>query len=178
MVRAIGFQPMVFSTARGDPSAAVSQYPTAMLPILLAIAAGVCWGVGEFFTKQALRTGQIGSFTAVAIRDTVALPLVWLAYWIAAVRMKAEPTNWAQADTSVLLKVILGSGVSAGALGLLCFYGALKVGEFSTVKPIAFTVAPAIAVLLGTLFLGDTFTLKKGVGVACVLIGVILVATK
>lgn len=149
-----------------------------MLPILLAIAAGVCWGVGEFFTKQVLRSGQIGPLTAVAVRTAIALPLVWVAYFVFAVRMKTEPTNWLHADTSVLLKLVLGSGLAAGALGLLCFYGALKVGELSTVKPIAFTLAPAIAVLLGTLILHEPLTAKKLGGIACVLVGVVLIATK
>lgn len=149
-----------------------------MLPILLAIGAGICWGVGEFFTKQALATKQVGPFTAVAIRDTVALPLVWLAYFIAAVRLKSEPTNWMEADAPVLWKVVLGSGLGAGALGLLCFYGALKVGELSTVKPIAFTVAPAVAVMLGAFILHEPVSTKKIAGVVCVIAGVALIATR
>jgi transporter family protein len=58
------------------------------------------------------------------------------------------------------------------------FYSSLHVGEISTVKPIAFTVAPAVGVLLGAMFLGEPLTVKKILGVLCVLAGVVLIATK
>jgi len=44
-------------------------------------------------------------------------------------------------------------------------------------KPIAFTIAPATAVLLGALFLGEALTMRKVLGVAIVLIGVMVIAS-
>lgn len=145
-----------------------------MNAILLAIAAGLCWGVGELFTKSALHTRQVGPLAAIAIRSTVALPLLWLAYWMAAHVMKAEPRDWMKADASTLLKLILGSGLVAGAGGMICFYAALNVGEISRIKPVAFSVAPAVAVILGWLVLHETMTWQKAVAVLLILAGVVL----
>ena len=69
---------------------------------------------------------------------------------------------------------MLGSGVCAGAAGMICFYVALSLGEISKVKPIAFAVAPAIAVLLGWLVLGEAMTPRKAAGVLMILGGVVL----
>ena len=49
-----------------------------MKAILLAVTAGLCWGVGELCTKSVLHGGRIGPLTAIAVRSTVALPLLWL----------------------------------------------------------------------------------------------------
>jgi transporter family protein len=142
--------------------------------VLFAIAAGVCWGVGEVFTKSVLHSKQIGPITAIAVRSTIALPVLWTAYYFAVARSKMEPTGWLHADRGVLLKLTLGSGLMAGAAGMLCFYVALHFGEVSRVKPIAFALAPTIAVLLGVGILHEPMSVRKGAGVACILLGVLL----
>ena len=68
-------------------------------------------------------------------------------------------------------------GLIAGAGGMLCFYLALSFGEVSRVKPIAFSLAPAIAVMLGVLFLHEAFDWRKAGGVALIIAGVIVLAT-
>ncbi|MBM4062891.1 MAG: hypothetical protein FJ265_17620, partial [Planctomycetes bacterium] len=65
-----------------------------MQAILLAIAAGLCWGVGELCTKSVLHGHKIGPLTAIAVRSTLALPVLWLA-WYAAV-------HWLQAEARPL----------------------------------------------------------------------------
>lgn len=148
-----------------------------MYAIILAVMAGLFWAAGELLTKMALSTGQIGPIAAVAVRCVVEVPVIGLVYLILVSRYETEPTQWWFADKGVLLKVVIGSGVLAGAGGLTCFYLSLKFGEITTVKPIAFTVAPATAVLLAVIFLGERPSMQKWAGVACVLIGVILIAT-
>ena len=75
----------------------------------------------------------------------------------------------------VLPEVVdIGSGLVAGAGGMICFYGALSLGDISQVKPVAFTVAPALATVLGWLLLGEAMTLRKALAVALILAGVIL----
>jgi transporter family protein len=147
-----------------------------MKAVLIALAAGLCWGIGEVFTKSVLHGRQIGPLTAIAVRSTVALPLMWLVYaWFVHVRT-AEPRTWLQAEPATLGKLVLGSGIVAGAAGMILFYLALSVGEISKVKPIAFTVAPATAVVLGWLVLGESMSLSKAAGVLLVLAGVVLLA--
>ncbi len=145
-----------------------------MKSILVALAAGLCWGIGEVFTKSVLHSGRIGPLTALAVRSTVALPLIWLALLAAGSVIRAEPRGWLSAPPPVLLKLLLGSGVLAGAAGMIFFYTALSLGEISRVKPIAFTVAPATAALLGMLVLGEPLTARKLAGIACLLVGVVL----
>ncbi|TVQ61531.1 MAG: hypothetical protein EA379_06240 [Phycisphaerales bacterium] len=147
----------------------------AMNAVLLAIGAGVCWGIGELFTKSVLHTKQVGPITAIAVRSTVALPVLWAAYLIAMRYSGAERAGWWRTiETPVLLKLVLGSGLVAGAAAMIFFYSALSVGEISRVKPIAFTLAPAVAVLLGWLILQEPMTLRKGIGVVMILAGVLL----
>ncbi len=141
-----------------------------MVAIVFAVLAGLCWGVGEVFTKSVLHTKSIGPITAIAVRSTVALPVMW-AVWAALVAgRKMEPVKFWQAETATLLKLIFGSGLIAGAGGMLCFY-------VSRVKPIAFSLAPAIAVMLGVLFLHESFDWRKAGGVALIITGVIVLAT-
>jgi len=146
-----------------------------MKAILLAIAAGLCWGVGELFTKSALHSRQVGPLAAIAIRSTVALPLLWLAYWGATRAVRLEQPGWiGTIESSTLWKLFLGSGVIAGALGMIFFYSALNLAEVSRIKPIAFSVAPATAVVLGWLVLREEMTWSKALGVAMILAGVVL----
>lgn len=147
-----------------------------MNAILLAVAAGLCWGVGEVFTRSVLHTGKVGPITAIAVRSTVALPVLWAAYFLAHRVFKSEPANWTSAPTPVLLKLVLGSGLVAGALAMICFYAALSMAEVSKIKPIAFCLAPAVGALLGWLALGESMTPRKAIGIAVVILGVLLIA--
>lgn len=149
-----------------------------MKAIIFAVLAGLCWGVGEVFTKLVLHTKEIGPVTAVAVRTTAALPLMWLVYAVTVHGMKLEPAAWTSAKPETLLRLFLGSGLLAGAGGVLFFYLALNYGEVSRVKPIAFALAPAIAVVLGWLFLNEVMTVKKVAAVGLILAGVVMLSTK
>lgn len=150
-----------------------------MKAVLLAVAAGLCWGIGELCTKSVLQTHKIGPMTAIAVRSTIALPVIWLA-WVAVVRalgIEARP-SWRELGGGDLAKLILGSGLMAGAAGMILFYSALNLDEVSRIKPIAFTIAPATAVILGWRLLGESMTWRKGVAVAMILGGVVLLTGK
>ena len=144
-----------------------------MKAMLLASLAGLFWGVGEVFTKSVLHSGKIGPVTALAVRSTVALPVLWITWWIVS-RRGLEPTGWTQADGPTLAKLVCGSGLIAGAGGMIFFYLALHAGDISRIKPVAFTLAPATAVLIGWLVLGDTMSTQKIVGIGLVLAGVVV----
>lgn len=167
-----------------DPSRAVGDGVFCILPprrklppmkaALLAILAGVGWGVGEFFTKQVLHTGRVGPVTAITVRSTVALPILWAAYFLFVHARGTEPRDWSGAGPATLAKLVLGSGLAAGAFAMLCFYGALHHGPISKVKPIAFTLAPMVAVLLGWAVLGEAMSVRKAVAVLLIVSGVVL----
>ena len=145
-----------------------------MKAVILAVLAGVGWGVGEFFTKQVLHTGRVGPVTAITVRSTVALPVLWAVYLLFVHARGGEPRDWTGAGTATLLKLILGSGLVAGAAAMLCFYGALHHGPISKVKPIAFTLAPVVGVLLGWTLLGEAMSARKAVAVVLIVAGVVL----
>ena len=146
-----------------------------MKAVLLAVMAGVCWGVGEFFTKQVLHTGRVGPITAITVRSTVALPVLWAVYLVFVQLRGTEPRDgMSAAGTATLAKLVLGSGLVAGAVAMVCFYGALHHGPISKVKPIAFTLAPVLAVLLGWLVLGESMTVRKAAAIALIVTGVVL----
>lgn len=148
-----------------------------MNAIALAVAAGCCWGLGELCTKAVLHTGKVGPLTAIAVRSAVALPLLLAAAWAATRGAGGEPRGALAALTrGELALLLLGSGVVAGAGGMLCFYAALGRGDISQVKPVAFALAPALAALLGWLALGEPMSWRKAAGLLLILLGVVLLA--
>lgn len=150
-----------------------------MRAVLFAIIAGLCWGVGEIFTKAALSSRQIGPMGVLLVRATVTLPPALLAYLAAAYLMKTETAAWwRQMDASVWAKLVIGSGLMAGFAGVFFFYLGLASpgGEISRLRPIAFSLAPASAVVLGWLLLGEAMTMRKAAAVAMIVIGIVMLA--
>ena len=154
-----------------------------MQAIIFAVVAGLCWGIGEVCAKAVLHTHKVGPFFAVALRTTLALPIIWGAYLVARKLApqgagKGLALNGEDALTIKQWALLLGgSGVVAGAFAMIAFYISISMGEVSKMKPIAFTIAPATAVILGTMFLGEALTVRKVLGVLIVLAGVLVIAT-
>jgi uncharacterized membrane protein len=146
-----------------------------MLPYVFAVLAGLCWGVGEVFTRAVLHTREVTPLAAIALRSTVALPLLWIAWAVSrAASAPGAPSLLEHASLATQLKLVLGSGLLAGAGGMAFFYLALAGAEVSRVKPIAFGLAPATAVMVGWLVLGEPLSAPKVVGLVLILIGVVL----
>lgn len=148
-----------------------------MKAILFALLAGLCWGIGEVATKQVLASKQVGPFAALAVRMFGACLLAAGAYLVAVVALKSEPTRWWTAPTPVLLKLLLGTTLAAGFGGVCFFYVALKFGDISLVKPIAFVLAPVTAALIGWLLMGEPMNTRKGLGIALGLAAIVLIAS-
>ncbi|HMN40071.1 MAG TPA: EamA family transporter [Phycisphaerales bacterium] len=148
-------------------------------PILCAILAGLCWGVGEIFTKSAINSREIGPLGTVLVRAAVTLPLAMIGFFVAYKLMRTEPQPfWHHLSAATWLKLIFGSGLLAGFAGVFFFYFGLSLpgGEISILRPIAFALAPATAVLLGWWFLGEELTIRKVVAVTLILAGILMLA--
>tara|TARA_B100001059_G_scaffold231826_1_gene268435 strand:+ start:1207 stop:1611 length:405 start_codon:yes stop_codon:yes gene_type:complete len=118
--------------------------------------------------------------TALLIRALVALPVIVLAWWLMVKgigTLDPEPSI-REMDLVSWVKVVVGSGLLAGAIGIIFFYVALSVGDLSVVKPVAFAVAPLVAVLLGWLVLGETMDLRKVAAVLLIVAGVVLLSVQ
>lgn len=150
-----------------------------MQAILCAVLAGLCWGVGEIFTKAAINTREIGPLGTVMLRAAVTLPLAVAGYLVAHAVLKTEPQAWwRDMRPGTWVKIIVGSGVLAGFAGVFFFYLGLSLpgGDISKLRPIAFALAPATAVLLGWWFLGEEMTIRKGAAVVLIVVGIVMLA--
>jgi uncharacterized membrane protein len=147
--------------------------------ILFAVIAGLCWGAGEIGTKAALNTRQVGPMAATLVRALVTVLPVLIAYMIATRVTRTESGEWMKAASpSTWAYLIVGSGLLAGFAGVFFFYTGLRHGDISVLRPVAFGVAPATAVLLGWWWLGEPMTVRKVVAVTLILAGIVLLASK
>ena len=137
-----------------------------MNPQILALLTAVFWGVGGFFEKKGLHTGNLSPVLGITIRTALAFLILGTASF-------AEWKTVAQAGTKPLLYMIIGGGIVAGAAGMLCFYAALKGAPLGKVMPIAFT-SPLFGALMGVLFNGEALTPKTLIGTALTVGGIII----
>ena len=150
-----------------------------MYAVLCAILAGLSWGVGEIFTKAALNTREVGPMGTVLIRAAVTLPFALLAFGLAHWAFKSEPQPWwREMSRPTWIKLIVGSGFLAGFAGVFFFYLGLSLpgGDISRLRPIAFALAPATAVLLGWWVLGEAMTPRKAAAVVLIVVGIVMLA--
>lgn len=137
-----------------------------MRPELLALFTAVAWGVGGYFEKKGLHLGHLSPQMGITIRTAVALAILGA---VSAPQWK----TLGQAGSKSLLMMILGGGVLAGAIGMLCFYAAIKGAPLSRVMPIAFT-SPLFGALMGILAGGEPLTLKAALGILLTVGGIVL----
>ena len=148
-----------------------------MRAVVFAILAGLCWGIGEIFTKAALNSRQIGPMGVLLVRALVTLPPALIAYFVSAYLTRSETSTWwRDMDGSVWLKLVIGSGLMAGFAGVFFFYAGLASpgGDISRIRPIAFSLAPLSAVILGWLVLGEAMTAKKALATLLIVAGIVL----
>ena len=134
----------------------------------LALLTAVAWGIGGYFEKKGLLLGSLPPHVGIAIRTAVALLILGA---ISIPQWRAVHA----AGPRAMLYVALGGGVLAGAVGMLCFYAALKAGSLSQVMPIAFT-SPLFGVLLAVIVGAEPLQLRTAVGMALTIGGIVLLS--
>ncbi len=160
-----------------------------MNAVFCAVLAGLCWGIGELFTKSVLHSGQVGPMTILLVRALVTVPPAVIAYLLArhlagaaaeGAALRPDGAAWWRTADGVVLAKLAAAGLLAGFGGVFFFYTALSLpgGDISRIKPIAFTLAPAIAVLLGWALLKEPMSVRKGVAIAMILGGVWILTFK
>lgn len=137
-----------------------------MDPQLLALLTAIAWGVGGYFEKKGLHLGGLSPQMGITIRTAVALVI------LGAVSSPQWKTI-TQAGPKSLAMMVLGGGVLAGSVGMLCFYAALKGAPLSRVMPIAFT-SPLFGALMGIILGGEQVTWRMVVGMAMTMGGIIV----
>ncbi len=137
-----------------------------MKPELFALLTAICWGVGGFFEKQGLKLGNLSPTMGITIRTAIAFVILAAASF-------TEWKNLPQAGPKALLYMAIGGGVVAGAVGMLCFYTALKGAPLTRVMPIAFT-SPLFGAIMGLIMGTEAFQPKTAIGIGLTLIGIIV----
>ncbi len=140
-----------------------------MKPQLLALLTAVAWGVGGYFEKRGLHMGHLPPQLGITIRTAVALVVLGA---VSAPQWKLV----AQAGPRSLVYMIVGGGLVAGSLGMLCFYTALKGAPLTKVMPIAFT-SPLFGAALALTIGGEALTLKTALGMLLSVGGIILLSS-
>jgi bacterial/archaeal transporter family protein len=137
-----------------------------MKPELFALFTAIAWGVGGYFEKKGLHLGNLSPTMGITIRTATALVILAIASYP---QWKTLP----QAGPKALLYMIIGGGVVAGAVGMLCFYTALKGAPLNRVMPIAFT-SPFFGALMGIMLGGEPVTFKTVAGMALTIAGIVV----
>jgi bacterial/archaeal transporter family protein len=121
-----------------------------MKPQLFALLTAICWGVGGYFEKKGLHLGNLSPEMGITIRTAIALIILLV---VSYPQWKTIP----QAGSQALLYMVIGGGVVAGAVGMLCYYTAIQGAPLGKVMPIAFT-SPLFGVLMGLILGGEALT--------------------
>lgn len=137
-----------------------------MKPQFLALLTAILWGVGGYFEKKGLHLGGLSPEMGITIRTSAALVILAV---ISFPQWKTLP----QAGARSILYMVIGGGVMAGVLGMLCYYAAIKGAPLNRVMPIAFT-SPLFGVLMGVIFNGEPLTWKTGAGMLLTLAGIVV----
>jgi len=137
-----------------------------MKPQLLALLTAMAWGIGGYFEKKGLHLGNLAPQMGITIRTAVALVVLGV---VSFPEWKTVP----QAGPKALAMMVLGGGVVAGSVGMLCYYAAIKGAPLTKVMPIAFT-SPFFGALMGILVGGEPLTWKTVIGTLLTIGGIIL----
>lgn len=137
-----------------------------MKPEIFALLAAICWGVGGYFEKKGLHLGNLSPTMGITLRTATALVVLAVASFP---QWKTIP----QAGSKALLYMVVGGGIVAGSVGMLCYYTAIKGAPLTRVMPIAFT-SPLFGALMGMLFAGEPLSWKTVLGMVMTVGGIIL----
>lgn len=141
-----------------------------MRPQLLALLTAMAWGFGGYFEKKGLHLGQLPPQVGITLRTAVAFVLLALVSF-------PQWKTVAHAGPRALAYMVIGGGVVAGAVGMLCFYAALKSAPLGRVMPIAFT-SPLFGVIAGAWFGGEPLTLRTVAGMLLTTGGIVLLTAR
>jgi transporter family protein len=137
-----------------------------MKPQIFALLTAMAWGIGGYFEKKGLHLGNLTPVMGITIRTSMALVILGIASF-------SQWKTLQQAGPKALLMMILGGGVLAGAVGMLCFYTAIKGAPLTRVMPIAFT-SPLFGALMGILLGGEPLTWKTALGMLLTVGGIVV----
>ena len=139
-----------------------------MNPQLLALLTAAAWGIGGYFEKKGLHLGGLSPQMGITIRTAVALVVLGI---VSFPQWKTVP----QAGPKALLMMVIGGGIVAGSIGMLCYYAAIKGAPLNMVMPIAFT-SPLFGALAAVALGGEALTPRTVLGMLLTVGGIVVLA--
>ncbi len=137
-----------------------------MVTGLLLIITALLWGATPILEKLGL--AKTDPLTAVSIR-TISVAVILLVFLAVTGRIKEVM----QVDARTVI-IFVVSGLMAGVLGMLTYFGALKLEPTSKIVPIV-AAYPLITVILSVLILKEGVTLLRLAGTILIILGIWLV---
>lgn len=135
-----------------------------------ALLAALAWGIAPIFAKLGLSEGQMSGPNAVIVRFTGAM-LAFLVFMLVVGRQ----TQWGGIMTLPGRAIIylFIEGIFGALLGHFAYYEAMRTWETSRVVGVT-GAFPVITAVLALLFLGESLTWGKALGITLITSGVIL----
>ena len=129
----------------------------------MAVASAIVYGCADFCGGKVTR--KVSTATVTFSSQLMGLTVLGVAVWL----VPADGPTWRALGFGAL-------GGLGGAVGIMLLYHGLAIGTMSIVSPITAVVAAAIALLVGTVVLGERPGAMGLVGIACALVAVVLVS--
>ena len=136
--------------------------------VLYAFGSALSAGLTAILAKCGIR--ETDSTVATAIRTVVVLAFSW-----GMVFLVGSEAQLAEISGRTLLFLVL-SGLATGA-SWLCYFRALQIGDLNKVVPVDKS-STVLTILLAALFLHETLSWTRGIGMVCIAAGTYLMIEK
>lgn len=136
--------------------------------VLYAFGSALFAGLTAILAKCGIR--KTDSTVATAIRTIVVLAFSW-----GMVFLVGSEAQLAEISGRTLLFLVL-SGLATGA-SWLCYFRALQIGDMNKVVPVD-NSSTVLTILLAVLFLHETLSWTRGIGMVCIAAGTYLMIEK
>ena len=136
--------------------------------VLYAFGSALFAGLTAILAKCGIR--KTDSTVATAIRTVVVLAFSW-----GMVFLVGSEAQLAEISGRTLLFLVL-SGLATGA-SWLCYFRALQIGDLNKVVPVDKS-STVLTILLAALFLHETLSWTRGIGMVCIAAGTYLMIEK
>jgi drug/metabolite transporter (DMT)-like permease len=134
--------------------------------VLLGLLTALAWGCSDFLARFAAR--RIGSLRTTLYMQLAGLVLLTIFLrWIGGWGHLMDGSGWQPWAWGTLAGIVNG-------IATLSLYRSFEVGKMAVVAPLSASY-PALTVLLSA-FSGEHLTSGRAAGIACILVGVVLVA--
>lgn len=136
--------------------------------IILALITGIGWAIGVVFVKK---TGeQVNRLWLIALQNIIG------GIFLTGAGVCVEDVSAIKWNLT-FISCLLYAGIIASGLGNVVYYKLMSSGESSRIGSFTFLV-PLIAVAIGTIFLGEPFTISLLIGLVFILLSIYLINRK